>query len=447
MNDLRISKKRNKYVILNYSDNRKQIGKGVTNKTEAKQLLTQLIADVATKKVIVSDRYKFKEEYLKYSNWRLGIAEDKTRRLSKGSIQGYGGNYHKYIEDCFPDVYVDQVDGSLLEEFVIKLNEEKKDTFTGQSMWKKSKDLIYKIKTFLRYADGKKMNVDRSVFNWHMKDQYHLQPEDDELFYPLETTPIMPDEVNRLLVGLLKNRNKDFKSFYKLMTVAGFLFTALRYSELLGIQKKHVDLINSTIWIGGVYDHRENRYKNKTKKKASKRNIDIQDDFHPILTEWMKKINHLDNPWLFPSLKTKGPISGHSFRSMLWMVFEEYGLAKLKWKVVNKNNINGKRNPGNRGITKSFTIVSSPFKNCPTKTFRHSLATHLVNAVKSDRNLDTNYIKNVLGHGDYKTTENIYGNHVMRVTDEERAARRKAVQKAMKINVAVYFNKQKLIKK
>ena len=35
----------------------------------------------------------------------------------------------------------------------------------------------------------------------------------------------------------------------------------------------------------------------------------------------------------------------------------------------------------------------------------------------------------------------------MRVTDEERAARRKAVQKAMKINISVYFNKQKLLKK
>ena len=54
MNDLRISKKRNKYVILNYSDNRKQIGKGVTNKTDANILLKQLIADVATKKKVIT---------------------------------------------------------------------------------------------------------------------------------------------------------------------------------------------------------------------------------------------------------------------------------------------------------------------------------------------------------------------------------------------------------
>ena len=49
-----------------------------------------------------------------------------------------------------------------------------------------------------------------------------------------------------------------------------------------------------------------------------------------------------------------------------------------------------------------------------------------------------------LGHGDYKTTENIYGNHVMRVTDEERAARRLAVKKAMKLNLFVFPKKTKI---
>ena len=150
----------------------------------------------------------------------------------------------------------------------------------------------------------------------------------------------------------------------------------------------------------------------------------------------MDKIKDIDNPYLFPSLRTKTPISGHHFRSMIWTTYEEYGLAKLKWKVTDKNNINGKRNPGYRGVTKSFTIIDSPFKNCPTKTFRHSLATYLVNAVKARGSLiDQNYVMNVLGHGDYKTTENIYGNHVLEISDKERAARRLAVQKAMKLQI------------
>ena len=38
---------------------------------------------------------------------------------------------------------------------------------------------------------------------------------------------------------------------------------------------------------------------------------------------------------------------------------------------------------------------------------------------------------NVLGHGDYKTTENIYGSHVLEISEDERAARRLQVQKAL----------------
>ena len=66
-----------------------------------------------------------------------------------------------------------------------------------------------------------------------------------------------------------------------------------------------------------------------------------------------------------------------------------------------------------------------------------------VNAVKSDPNLDQNYVRSVLGHDDYRTTEKVYGTHIMRVTDKERIARRAAVEKAMKLNI---FDEQKLIK-
>ena len=168
------------------------------NKNQQEEL-KKLIADVATKKVIVGDRYKFKAEYQKYAAWKLEVSKDQTVRLSPASVKGYDCNYRNYIADCFPDVYIDQVDGSILEKFVIDLNKEKKDQFEGQSMWKKSLDIIYKIKTFLRYADGKRMHVDKSVFNWHMKNQYHLQPEDDELFYPRATNPIMPEEAAALV--------------------------------------------------------------------------------------------------------------------------------------------------------------------------------------------------------------------------------------------------------
>ena len=433
--DLRVTKKFG-WQILDYSNKRRVVKakdntKSWSNRKDAEKARDALIAAVATKKVILSDRHKFKEEYLKYASMKLEAANTDGVRLSAASIKGYVSNYHLYIEDCFPDIYIDEVTGPILREFVKKVYLLKHNSFTGNSIWYKVKDLIYKIKTFLRYAAGEDMQINEKVLNWHLKNQYDLQPEDDALFYPKETTIIQPAQAMKLIEGLYSNKNRSYIDLLKLTAVASFTFTGLRYAELKGIQKSDVDLVNQTIYIGGVYDHNENRYKNKTKKKASTRTIDIQDDYLPFIKEWMQQIENFDNPYLFPSLRTKGPISGHAFRSMIWMIYEEYGLATLNWKVKDTNNIDGKRNPGSRGITKSFTIVESPFKDCPTKTYRHSLATHLVNAVKSDPLIDQNYVQNVFGHGSYKTTEGVYGNHVHEISSDQRAARRLAVKRAM----------------
>lgn len=443
--DLRVIKKAG-WQILNYSNNRKVVKakdgtKSWSNQKEAEKAKDALIAAVATKKVILSDRHKFKEEYLKYASMKLESANTEGVRLSAASVKGYVSNYNLYIEDCFPDIYIDEVTGPVLRDFVKKVYQLKHNSFTGNSIWFKVKDLIYKIKTFLRYAAGENMAVNLNVFNWHMKDQYELHPEDDTLFYPKKTTIIQAAQANKLIEGLYSNKNRSYIDLLKLTAIATFTFTGLRYAELKGIQKADVDLVNQTIYIGGVYDHSEGRYKKKTKKQSSTRTIDIQDDYLPFITEWMKQIKNLDNPYLFPSLRTKGPVSTHAFRSMIWKVYEEYGMATLNWKISDTNNVDGKRNAGSRGITKSFTIVESPFKGAPTKTFRHSLATHLVNAVKSDPLIDQNYVANVFGHGDYVgVTEAVYGNHIHEISSEQRAARRIAVKKAM-ANVVTFPKK------
>ena len=91
--DLRVIKKSG-WQILNYSDKRKVVEakdgtKSWSNKKDANKAKDILIAAVATKKVILSDRYKFKEEYLKFATNKLEIARDKTVRLSPASVQGY----------------------------------------------------------------------------------------------------------------------------------------------------------------------------------------------------------------------------------------------------------------------------------------------------------------------------------------------------------------------
>jgi len=259
-----------------------------------------------------------------------------------------------------------------------------------------------------------------------MSKQYDLQPVDDDLYYKTETTPIMPDEAKRLMDNLWNNRNKDFYSAYKLAAIATLAFTGLRFSELKGIKKDVIDLDNKSIFIAGVYNHREGLWKNKTKVQASKRSIEIIDELMIVLTFWLNVIKDMRNPYLFPSTRGTGPLSEFRFRKLIWKTYEENGLAKLEWTTKEY------KNKYSRGRTENFRIIESPFKGCPTKTFRHSLATHLVNAVKSDPALDTNYVRSVLGHGDFNTTQGIYGKHIMRVTEEERAARRAAVSKATK---------------
>jgi integrase len=428
--DLRVYPKNGKYVIQDMDDARKQYGKPYKSKSAANVALKKLITDVANDIVVVGDRYRFKDTYKKYALMRLAQAEDQSVRLGKASIRSYDAYYRNYIADCFPDIYLDEVRGKTLHDFVVCIYDKKNATY------KTAKTIIAHIKTFLRYCVGEDMIKHCSALSWKMSAQYNLQPMDDDLFYRKETTPIMPDEAARLMDNLIKNKDKDFYSSYKLAAIATFIFTGLRYSELKGIKKEVIDLKNHTIFIAGVFNHGEGLWKNKTKRKASRRHIDIQDDFLPILKWWLDKIKDMRNPYLFPSLRTSDPLSDHRFRTMIWKTYEENGLATLQWKTKKYNN------KYSRGTSHTFKVISSPFKGCPTKTFRHSLATALVNAVKSDPIIDQNYVMSVLGHGDYKTTEGIYGKHVLRVTDKERIARRAAVARAMKLNLVA----QKLIK-
>ena len=146
-----------------------------------------------------------------------------------------------------------------------------------------------------------------------------------------------------------------------------------------------------------------------------------------VLKWWLLKIKDMRNPYLLPSTRGTGPISEHTFRKLIWKTYEENGLAKLEW---SRKDYKGKYS---HGRSTHFRVIESPFKGCPTKTFRHSLATHLINALKSEKALDQNYVKSVFGHGRFQTTEETYGSHTFEATPEERAARRAAVSKAMKL--------------
>ena len=121
--DLKVYPKRKKFVIQDMDNKRKQIGKGYKSPTAANNALKKLIADVATKKVVLSDRYNFKDEYKKYAEEKLRSAEDDTVQQSKASIRSYESYYRNYIADCFPDsVEIKNAQGVVIKKICESLN-------------------------------------------------------------------------------------------------------------------------------------------------------------------------------------------------------------------------------------------------------------------------------------------------------------------------------------
>ena len=61
------------------------------------------------------------------------------------------------------------------------------------------------------------------------------------------------------------------------------------------------------------------------------------------------------------------------------------------------------------------------------KTFRHNLATKLINDLYAG-NLNPNYVKSVVGHSRFQTTQDRYGNHNVRATKALTDAKAKALR-------------------
>ena len=140
--NLRVYPKNKKHVIQDMDNKRKQVGKPYPSKTAANVALKKLIGDIATGKVVVGDRYKFKDEFKRFGELKLRQADDPSVRLSKEGVRAYDGFYRNYIEPYFPDsyevvdpkgktikkscIYLDEINGQALEKFIITIYTEKK---------------------------------------------------------------------------------------------------------------------------------------------------------------------------------------------------------------------------------------------------------------------------------------------------------------------------------
>ena len=398
MTDLRIVKRKKNYVIQDYSNGRNQIkkdGKALLfkYKKEAKAYAKELEGAVQRREIKLVDRHKFLDKFKEYGLLRIDQANIIGARDTVQGVSGYSSYFGNYLSLYFPDVYLDQVDGSTLEEFVKALKK-------AGTPHKTNRDIIQHIHTFLRWCKFKKLHYDfESALSWKIGEHgsSYLLPDNDDELYEKEAEVITPEEANKVLDYVHKHRERSRND-----TLAFGIFTmlacfGLRSSEIRGLKKTNLNFETRTVRIKGAF-HARTGYANRTKNRGSKRTL----DFTPSQAKHIKWFyDYMDelrphNKYVFSGSRGHNPVGEYTTRKIIWKTYEAVGLAKVEWYTKSK--------------TEQFKVIESRFKDCPTKTWRHYNATSLINNMKK-LGLTPNEIKQRIGHTRWTTTVDRYGNH------------------------------------
>ena len=398
MSDLRICRRKGQYVIQDYTNGRKQVrdkhNKKLVfgNKKDAKAYAKELSGAIQRKEIKLTDRHKFKDKFKEYADFRIYNANQPGCRDSIGHVNGILSYYNKYINPYFPDKHLDEVDGEVLEKFVAKL---RADAVT----YKTCKNLIGLTHTFLRWCMFKKYHHSfGSALEWKIGKfgSSYLLPDNDDELYEKETYVLSIEEANKVLAYVKSRRelSRDDAITYGFFSVlANF---GLRASEIRGLKKTSFNFENNTLSIKG--SHHRTGYVNKTKNRGSRRIIPFtpaQAEHFKWFADYMQKLRPF-NKWFFAAKRGDGQISEYYSRRIVWKAYEAVGLAKVRW--YNQSN------------TKQVEILECKFKGEPTKTWRHFVATHMINNMEVS-GLTPNEIKQRLGHTRWTTTVDRYGNH------------------------------------
>jgi integrase len=418
MTDLRVVRKRKQYVILDYSNDRKQIKDKDGNtlsfkyKKEANTYKTDLEAAVIRKEIKLVDRYKFMDKFKEYGLLRIEQAEMEGSRETVGGVSGYKSYHDKYLSLHFPDLYLDEVDGPALESFVKNLKK-------AGVPYKTNKVIIQHIHTFLRWCLYKKLHHDfSSALEWKIGDHGsgYLLPDTDEEYYEKEAEVITSDEANKLLryVDKHKGASRTDALAYGIFTMLACF--GLRASEIRGLKKTSFNFANQTVSIKGAMIR--TGYAAKTKNRGSRRTLDFSETQAKHIKWFYDYMFNLrpHNKYLFAGCRGDGPIGEYTFRRIVWRTYEAVGLAKLRW--FSQSN------------TEQYEVIESRFKDCATKTWRHYNATLMIDNMEA-LGLTPNYIKQRVGHTRWTTTVDRYANHNRRVSNEIRKERAVKAQAAL----------------
>ena len=240
--------------------------------------------------------------------------------------------------------------------------------------------------------EGKHPCLDMLKFGIHKC--YEIKPDAHEDKYEAETAVIDEDQLTKMILDLQKHKDKDFRSAYRFALISTLFLFGLRRSEVKARKIKDVDFDKSILTINSIYIQREGGFKKRTKNKGSFRNIDVDENGLKFFEWWISAVKKYkpQSDWLYPAFRGEAPISDSGLSKLMWETLADYGFAKI-------DIVGGK-----------VTNIRSELKGAITKTFRHRLATTLIDNMDIHK-LSRNYVKSVVGHSRFATTEGRYGNH------------------------------------
>mgnify|MGYP003130331239 CR=1 FL=1 len=423
MSDLRITKRKGAYVIQDYNNGRKQIkdknGKKLLfkYKKEARAYAKELSGAIERKEIKLVDRHKFMDKFKEYGLLRISQAEMEGSRETVGGVSGYKSYHDNYLSLCFPDIYLDEVDGPVLELFVKELKKRNVPHKTNER-------IIQHIHTFLRWCLFKKLHHDfSSALEWKIGEHGsgYLLPDNDAEMFETECPVIDPVEADKVLSYLDKNKNRSRNDALAYGIFTFLAIFGLRSSEILGLRKSSINFENRTVKIDKVFIR--TGLAHKTKNRGSYRTLDFTAS-QAIHLQWFYDYMFAarqHNKYLFAGIRGPNPIGSYTFRKLVWKTYEAVGLAKMKWFM--KSN------------TEQYELIESKFAEFPTKTWRHYNATFMIENMKKI-GLTPNYIKQRVGHTRWTTTVDRYANHNRKVSNEL------AQERAVKVETALgLYNK------
>ena len=408
----RVTPKNGKWIIQRISDRATVSAKPFIKKTDAENAMYAM--EVSSQKSNKQDgAITFVEAFKKFADWKLSLHSDNAR-VDYHSLQRYDTEYRQRISKYMnKDV--------LLSDFNIVAMEEYLDNCKAAGVpFKTMRKSIKDIKHFLRRAKAVGLEPNESMLAYNILDNLAVVPENDDEIYKKEIDiNILDDQkVSEIIEDLYKGMNaKDINCTNIFAIFCMMFFFGLRASELSGIRLDAVDLNNRILKIQGTWRH--HRWRNKTKNRGSKRSIEIDDDAAKFLEKWMyyRMEYKPDNIYLLAG-KNNGPLSYQYIYDQIWKTYAQHGLAEIEYKKG--------------GHVK---VISSPLSGFPTKIFRHRFGSHMIAAMNSSPLLDQNRVKRLIGHTQFSTSAEIYGNKEIRGTAEERKALAAAKANANKSNI------------